>query len=214
MNDDYQQFIALLLKECPKNKNGDGHHSIGDVYLANLYEQLLKFAKNQLDDDELAKDCVQECLISAMQYSNKFKGNSAFKTWVFAILKHKIADMIKSNQIYIKLSELSDNDDIELFDMVFDNGKWQGDYTPKAFDESWCNPEIQAQNKAFWQILEYCLEHLPAEQAKVFLMKEYVGLDSKEICQALTISSQNYYVLMHRARLNLQTCLTRHWFVE
>ncbi|MDO4895711.1 sigma-70 family RNA polymerase sigma factor [Moraxella sp.] len=212
MNDDYQKFIALLLKECPKNTNGDFHHSIGDVYLLDLYGQLLKFANNQLNDTELAKDCVQECLISAMQYSHRFKGNSAFKSWVFAILKHKIADMIKANHAYVKLSELSDDDDIELVDMMFENGHWQGDYVPKAFDDSWCNPEIQAQNKAFWQVLEYCLEHLAGEQARVFLMKEYVGLDSKEICTALNISSQNYYVLMHRARVNLQGCLTRHWF--
>lgn len=214
MNDDYQKFIELLLKDNKIDQTP--HPSLNEYYLSNLYKELLKFSQNQLPDKSLAEDVVQECLLSAMQYAKSFKGNSAFKSWVFAILKHKIADSLRKNTPYVAMSELSDNDDtFEMANLVFsDAGLWQQDYLPSVFDNSWCDPELQVQNKHFWQVLTYCLEHLAGEQARVFLMKEYLELSSNEICQAVQISKENYYVLMHRARLNLQTCLARHWFEE
>lgn len=209
MNEYYQIFIQHLLKDKENLSE-----CLNEKALSDLYSHLLKFAQNQLNDDGLAQDAVQECLISAIQYIDNFKGNSEFKSWVFAILKHKIADILRAKPNDILLSELSNNDDeFEIIDMAFqESGRWQSDYLPKSFDDSWCDPELQAHNQGFWQVLEYCLTHLKGEQARVFLMKEYIGLDSDEICQTLTISSQNYYVLMYRARMNLQACLTRHWF--
>lgn len=212
MNDDYQKFIELLFKDSKISKQT--HHSFNERYLSNLYKELLKFACNQLNDDALAQDAVQECLLSAMQYAYSFKGNSAFKSWVFAILKHKITDCFRKNMPYVALGDLGD-DEVQMADLVFSQaGRWHKDYMPKVFDDSWCDPELQVHHHHFWQVLSCCLEHLAGEQARVFLMKEYLALESDEICQVVQISKQNYYVLMHRARLNLQTCLTRHWFEE
>lgn len=213
MNNNYQNFIHHLLKDKLENYEYTPRF-LNEKALLDLYEQLLKFAKNQLNDNDIAQDAVQECLIGAIKDSHQFKGNCAFKSWVFAILKYKISDILRANQKYVLLSELSDDEDeIELSDMVFiENGQWQTDYSLHAFDDSWCDPELQVHQQDFWQVLEYCLKHLKGEQARVFLMKEYTGLNTDEICQTLNISRQNYYVLMYRARMNLQVCLTRHWF--
>lgn len=210
--DNQQNFISRLLKDAKNNTTL--HASMNEVYFYDLYQHMLKFAQNQLNDSEWAQDAVQECLICAMECCHEFKGNSAFKSWVFAILKHKISDILRKNQKYITLSELTDETQDESWvDMLFcEDGHWNQNYAPNAFNDSWSDPQKQTENKYFWQVLEYCLEHLPGDQARVFLMKEYIGLDTKEICGNLKISSQNYYVLMHRARLQLQLCLNRHWF--
>ena len=57
-----------------------------------LSVQMLKFATLQLSDPHLAEDAVQEALVGAMKNVSSFGGRSALKTWVFAILKNKIAD--------------------------------------------------------------------------------------------------------------------------
>ena len=49
---------------------------------------------------------MQEALVSALQYSGSFSGRSAFKTWVFAILKNKIVDLIRQKQRLVSMSEL------------------------------------------------------------------------------------------------------------
>lgn len=214
-SNDGHDFIRLLLQENGVNQHA--HQEIGVDYLAKLYEQMLNFAKLQLNQSDLAQDAVQDSLMAAMQYHQRFKGNAAFKSWVFAILKHKIIDLIRKQQKYTAFSELYQNetDDFEISDLLFaESGRWQSDYMPQAFDDSWCDPHLQAENQHFWQVLEYCLEHLKSEQARVFLMKEYIGLDTAEICQAVNISREHFYVLIHRARLRLQQCLTQHWFNE
>jgi len=46
------------------------------------------------------------------------------------------------------------------------------------------------------------------------MMREFVGLDSAEICKAVGLTMTNLHVLLHRARLRLRACLEQHWFAE
>lgn len=48
---------------------------------------MVKFAFLQLKNNELAEDVVQEAFVSAYKYADSFKGESALKTWIFAIFK-------------------------------------------------------------------------------------------------------------------------------
>lgn len=123
--------------------------------------------------------------------------------------KNKIADHICQTQKSHIESQLDDEWLSGLFDEI---GHWQQGANPNAFDR-WQNPHDTAENDEFWRILELCLDNLPQEQARTFLMKEYIELDSDEICTQMDITRQNLYVLLHRARLRLQVCLSKKWFV-
>lgn len=185
-----------------------------DDNLSELYTPMYRFAYNQLGHEQYARDVVQEALVNALKYADSFQGKSALKSWVFAILKNKISDFIRQNQKYITLSDLTDddNDDTEFLECLFDeDGHWHADSGICAFDKSLGDPTQLAEQDSFWQILELCLDNLPKEQARAFLMKEYVELDTDVICGELDISRQNFYVLMHRARLRLQNCLSIKW---
>jgi RNA polymerase sigma-70 factor (ECF subfamily) len=46
------------------------------------------------------------------------------------------------------------------------------------------------------------------------MMREFVELESPEICSAVGISTSNLNVSLHRARLRLRGCLEQHWFGE
>jgi len=67
-------------------------------FLESLRRQMLKFATLQLSDANLAEDAVQEALIGALRNARTFAGRAALKTWVFAILKNKIADILRQKQ--------------------------------------------------------------------------------------------------------------------
>jgi len=43
-------------------------------------------------------------------------------------------------------------------------------------------------------------------------MREWLELDSVEICKDLGITSTNLWVMLHRARLRLRECLQIKWF--
>ena len=189
-------------------------HHFDKKSMDEIYQAMFSFAYNELNHEQHAKDVVQDTLVNALKYADSFQGKSAFKTWVFAILKNKIADFIRQNKHYVTISEMSENDDDEFLSMLFDDiGRWQHGSSPNGFDNCWTSPHETAENDEFWQVLELCLQNLPKEQAQVFLMKEYIELGSDEICQNLNITRQNLYVLLHRARLRLQMCLSVKWFV-
>ena len=56
---------------------------------------LLRVARLQLRNDELAEDCVQDTLVAALQGAAGFSGKSSVKTWLTGILRHKIVDAIR-----------------------------------------------------------------------------------------------------------------------
>ncbi|WP_434352841.1 sigma-70 family RNA polymerase sigma factor [Psychrobacter sp. HD31] len=197
----------------------DTKAKIDDKFIADVYEQMLAFAISQFKDEHQAQDAVQEALTAALNHSDKFNGKATFKTWVFSILKNKIIDEIRSNNRYVNISSMQSDDgntsDEEFISLLFDDaGFWYKNGKPSAFDNSWCEPETQAHGEEFWQVLEFCLNKLPAEQSRVFIMREYIELETNEICAEVGINSNKFYVLMHRARLRLQQCLSIRWFAE
>ncbi|PIE46807.1 MAG: RNA polymerase subunit sigma [Gammaproteobacteria bacterium] len=197
----------------------DTKAKIDDKFITDVYKQMLAFATSQLKDEHRAQDAVQESLSAALNHSNNFEGRATFKTWVFSILKNKIIDNIRTNDRYVNLSSLQDETgtktDAEFLQLLFDDaGFWYKNSKPSAFDDSWCDPEANAMGDAFWQVLDFCLSNLPAEQARVFIMREYIELETNEICEEVGIDSNKFYVLMHRARLRLQECLSLRWFTH
>jgi DNA-directed RNA polymerase specialized sigma24 family protein len=61
-------------------------------------------------------------------------------------------------------------------------------------------------------VLKACRDKLQRIQAAVFAMKYLDDLDSEDICKELNITSSNYWVLLHRAKLHLRGCLEKNWF--
>lgn len=175
--------------------------SINDLEI--IRGQLLKFAKLQLQHHELAEDLVQETFICALKNMGNFKGKAALKTWFFAILKNKIIDHLRQKGRWILESELSDEEENHFFDQ---KGHWKMEYQPQALQEH----ESAVYSDEFWKIFEACLTHLPAKQARVFMMREYLEYSSDEICIEIGLSAANVYTILYRARLQLQHCLSTH----
>ena len=55
---------------------------------------------------------------------------------------------------------------------------------------------------------------MPAPQARIFMMREWMELSTEEICNRMTITATHAGVLLHRARLRLRECLEVRWFNE
>ncbi|MBL8511695.1 MAG: sigma-70 family RNA polymerase sigma factor [Betaproteobacteria bacterium] len=184
----------------------------GDT-LTELRRDLLRFAQLQLRDEQMAEDVVQDALMAALAGEKKFAGRSALKTWVYAILRNKIIDAIRLRAKSINVSALSTEEEglDQAFDALFAaNEHWQQSGKPVA----WKNPEDALQQQQFWVVFNACLNHLPDNTARVFMMREHLGMDTTEICETLQISESNCYVILHRARNSLRDCLSRGWFSE
>ena len=181
-------------------------------YLNDLRQQMIKFALLQLSSFQQAEDVVQEALTSAFEHLKSFSGRAAFKTWVFAILKNKIVDLIRQKNRLITMSELFDNQEHDLsIDELFDKvGHWQKDEAPHA----WQSPEEMMEQQDFWIVFDACLNHLPAKYAQVFMLREMIELSSDEICEKLQLTISHLNVLMYRSRARLRECLENKWLLQ
>ncbi len=170
---------------------------------------LLRVAMLQLRNHEAAEDVVQETLVAALQGAAGFSGRSSIKTWLTGILKHKIVDAIRRRAREPAFAQFDEECQIEDFDALFDaSGHWEN---PPA---DWGNPEGELSRQQFFDIMQFCLDKLPPNTARVFMLREVMELESEEICKELTISSTNLWVILYRARLALRQCLEQHWFAS
>ncbi|UXH80289.1 sigma-70 family RNA polymerase sigma factor [Roseateles amylovorans] len=179
--------------------------------LEQLRPQLLRYARLQMRNDAWAEDAVSETLLAALEKPRDFDGRSQFKTWLIGILKHKLVDQIRRNCKELTASATAGPDDDEpLEDLLFDGaGHWRE--TPPDWGH---DPEAALHQVEFMQVLEACVTMLPPQQGRVFMMREWLELDTDEICREAGVSTANIWVLLHRARLRLRECLQQRWFIS
>ncbi len=179
--------------------------------IADFRPQMVKFACLQLHDDAAGEDVVQEAIEAALAGIDRFAGRSALKTWLFTILRHKIIDNLRERGRTVQISSLErDEEDLdETLDGLFNASEhWRPDSRPRP----WADPDAALEQRQFWLVFETCLEVLPARTARVFMMREFLGLETDEICATLSLTTSHCHVILHRARAGLRQCLTNGWF--
>ncbi len=169
-------------------------------------DMLYRYAVPRVNDKEVAKDLVQDTFLAAWRNHDNFKGEISEKNWLFTILKNKIIDHYR--RASTRLTESLPENDSPYFDEV---EHWTEQAGPKEWGIDY-NQGVE--RKEFYEILNKCRQKLKEVQSAVFAMKYLDGLDSEEICKELNISASNFWVLIHRAKLNLRACLEKNWILK
>jgi RNA polymerase sigma-70 factor (TIGR02943 family) len=183
------------------------NHPFADQ-LGALRKDLLRYAQLQLRNEAWAEDVVSETLLVALERPESFDNRSQLKTWLIGILKYKILDKFRINKRELALPDNEDTSDSDMLEgLLF---KADGHFETPPSD--WGDPVAQLNRQEFFVVLEACMEKLPAQLGRLFLMREWLELSSEEICKELDLSLTNFYVQLHRARLRLRECLDINWF--
>lgn len=172
-----------------------------DLYGNDMY----RYALSRVADPETAQDLVQEALVAAIKAYERFQGRSAVKTWLIAILKRKVVDYYrrKHNQHTTnEIETVADNTD-KVFD---ETGRWR--VKP---DEWTVNPGAAYEQREFMDVLFKCLAKLPSRLSEIFMLREFEELGTPDICQQLSITESNSWVMLYRARMQLRGCLEENW---
>jgi RNA polymerase sigma-70 factor (TIGR02943 family) len=169
---------------------------------------LYRYALVRVRKPEIAQDLVQETLLAAMRSYEKFAGQSSVRSWLCGILKHKLGDYFRKlgrETSFTDLEFLAD----EYSEKFVPEGYWVHMNGPKEW-----KPEVDEvmHRDEFWKVMRECLGRLPDRVATVFMMREMDEIESKEICATLSISENNLWVMLHRARMALRECLEMNWF--
>jgi RNA polymerase sigma-70 factor (TIGR02943 family) len=169
-------------------------------------DSLFRFAVSRVQDPEIASDLVQETFLAALRIRDTYAGRSSVRTWLIAILKHKIADCLRKIGREQRFQEgwASEDGTQGMFDR---RGRWR---TPPL---DWgSDPLRESERREFWEVLGRCLSKIPAHLVDAFLECELEGLSREAICRDLNVTPENLSVRLFRARLLLRRCLEMNWF--
>ena len=172
-----------------------------DEYLDFLY----RYAFTRLRDKNAAEEVVQETFLAGVRYADQFSGRGSERAWLLGILKRKIIDFVRMRVKHGGSTSYENETDLtaQFFDSA---GNW------KAGAMKWATaPTQKAEMDELWDVVRGCLMGLPQGQADVFVLSVMEDMDASEICKELGITSANYWVRMHRARLGLAKCVSERW---
>ena len=165
---------------------------------------LYRFALARLRDPHLAEDVVQETFLAAIK-SPSFAEQSAPRTWLTGILKHKIIDVMRKNVREVAASSLMSDEDANMDEFFDEKGHWVDK------PQQWDMPEDALEQKQFLGVLQTCMERLPTKLAQLFMLRDVQETDNDEICKELNITTTNAWVMLYRARMGLRKCLEINW---
>ncbi len=181
-----------------------------EAQLPQLRQRLLRHARFAVHDDSLAEDLVQDTLIAVMEQHSRRRGESSLVTWSVAILKNKVADWYRSPVRRRMVQFKSDDDSIgEAIDALYDADGAYADPVP-----AWQQPDNRTEQRQMMTVLERCVSCLPRQTGRVFMMREWLGFETAEICERLGVSAENCRTILHRARMALRACMQRDWIGE
>lgn len=160
---------------------------------------------------ELAEDLVQETFLGALKAIPNFKEQCSERTWLFTILKFKISDHYRkaSNKYEVNNSTFSFEDSSAIDDYFTDEGEWDKENVPKSWG---MDASVAIENKELANALNFCIDKLPENQKQLILLKMVEEEETEKVCKELNISTTNYWVIIHRAKLQLRACLEKNWF--
>jgi len=166
---------------------------------------MYNYTITRVNNHELAKDLVQETFFSALKAMENFKGKASERTWLISILKRKIIDQYRKSNSKKGKAEVR----MSFYEDGENKGKWIEERAPSNWSET---ADAAIENTELKSALDLCIDNLPEKYRMVFLLKTVENYETEEICNELEISSSNLWVIIHRARVQLRTCLEGNWF--
>lgn len=155
--------------------------------LASHRDYLLRFARRRLADPALAEDAVQDVFEAVIAGRAAFAGRAALRSWLTAVLKHKIVDVIRRSPLH---ESLDARDDVD------------GGGSPEPACPRLQPDEVAELRQRLARTLDR-IEALPSSLREAVRLRVLEQRDSREVCTALGISEDNLFVRLHRARRQL-----------
>jgi RNA polymerase sigma-70 factor, ECF subfamily len=129
----------------------------------------------------LVKFAMRQLRNAAIEGTGTLAGGCSLRTWVTGILKHKIIDSMRASARQESLD--------------YDEHLLHGN-----------DPEDELARRRLLHAVDARLKQLPSCAARVFVLREVMGMDTAEVCRQLSISSSNCWVMHHRVRQKLRAC--------
>ena len=159
----------------------DAFQKLAQSYKSRIFSLALRMLGNPTD----AEDAAEESVIKLYYSMKKFRGQSSFSTWVYAVTRNTCLDIIRKN--------VKTRSDIDIEEVEYFVSSHEGD--PHEATE-------RGQKVAF---LKKTINSLPEENRKTLILREMDGYSYEEIAELLNISVGTVKSRISRAKERIRT---------
>ncbi|MBS0444680.1 MAG: sigma-70 family RNA polymerase sigma factor [Proteobacteria bacterium] len=146
---------------------------------------LVRFAQRRLRDPAQAEDAVHDVFEAVLSGRAAFGGRAALRSWLTAVLKHKIVDLVRRQSGTEPLAD--DNDEAGGPEIA----------CPQPLPD-----EVAEQRERLSQTLAR-IDALPDGLRDALRLRVLEEQSTTSVCATLGISEENLFVRIHRARRQL-----------
>lgn len=173
----------------------NAHHPIATTPVAVQWDDLLphrdylvRFAKRKLHDAALAEDLVHDVFEAVVTGRAVFAGRCALRSWLTAVLKHKMVDMVRQ-RVGVDSLDQAQGDDEHAPGLAL--------LCPQPRPDEWAQ-----QRQMVRQVLQGIAD-LPHNLRDVVQLRILQDQSAAEVCATLSITENNLFQRLYRARQSL-----------
>jgi RNA polymerase sigma-70 factor (ECF subfamily) len=175
-----------LIEEC---RGGNLSNFRRLVELTSPYAFSLAF--RMLGDDELARDVVQETMVTIWQKLKNIKTAEVYKTWIYKVVVNKCYDQLRSKK--------------KNREHVADEKTWQ--ILSERISQ---NPSSRLENDEMAKIIGMMTDKLSPKQKTIFILSEIEEMTSDEISEVTGISKTVIKANLYHARKNISGMIEKY----
>ncbi len=183
-------------KLVQRAREGDDHAF--EALVRQYQRRVFRVAFGMLRDEDDALEVAQEAFVKAYRSLDRFKGDSAFYTWLHRITSNLCIDLIRKRR----------GDIVEYEDRVLRDSPEEdvGQVAPRRFTA----PAKAVLERELGDKLKEALDDLSDSHRQILVLREIDGLSYEEISRALGIKKGTVMSRLFHARKNMQSRLQEY----
>ncbi len=176
----------------------DSFQELIEPYRAELHAHCYRMLGSVHD----AEDALQDALLRAWRGLPRFEGRSSLRSWLYRIATNSCLRLIERRPKrvlpidYGSQSDAHDDPAPPLAESI-----WIEPYPDAAIDDGLAAPEARYEQRESVELaFVAALQHLPARQRAVLILRDVLGFSAAEAAETLETTPTAVYSLLQRAR--------------
>jgi RNA polymerase sigma-70 factor (ECF subfamily) len=179
--------------------------SLTEADLEPFRKQLTGYCYRMLGSGSEAEDAVQDTMIKAWRNLDRFEGRASLKSWLYRIATNVCLDMLQGPQRRARPMDLGPASTADtLVGVPLTEATWVQPIPDALVVSGDGDPaEVAAERESIRLAFIATLQHLPARQRAVLILREVLRWQASEVAELLGTSVASVNSALQRARATL-----------
>jgi RNA polymerase sigma-70 factor, ECF subfamily len=191
------------LLETAREGNEDAYRQLVEPHRSELHAHCYRMLGSVQD----AEDALQEALVRAWKGLPKFEGRSSLRSWLYRIATNTSLDAIQRRPKRILPIDYGPPADDAVVGEPLVESVWIEPYPDETLgiEDGYTSPDARYEQRESIELAFIAaLQHLPANQRAVLILREVLGFSAQETADTLDTSVASVNSALQRARATIE----------